>query len=146
MTFKIQKSVAATLYSPYRMCPGAADAYSRLEGLTIGRGLSTSVRRRPSGTAVRLYAHITEMLRAMGTVAFQSMWPIIRRQAREAAEEKRQAEESSWRFRGREKPKKRPGLLGFSCHAHAPWSEVVERNWPDFFDPDAEDGCRRLSW
>ena len=57
----------------------------------------------------------------------------------EAEEKKRQAEESAGAT-SREKPKKRPGLLG-SCHAHAPWSEVVERNWPDFFDPDAEDAA-----
>ena len=76
----------------------------------------------------------------MGTVAYQSMWPIIRRKELEA-EEKRQAENPSGA--GEEdtsKQKKRPGLLG-SCHAHAPWSEVVERNWPDFFDAEAEAGA-----
>jgi len=131
--FKIQKSVAATLYSPYRMCPGAADAYTRLEGLTIGPGFN----KRAAEAVETAFGctHITEMLRAMGTVAFQSMWPIIHRKEK-AAEEKRQTENPSGASKV-EKPKKRPGLLG-SCHAHAPWSEVVERNWPDFFDPEAE--------
>ena len=46
----------------------------------------------------------------MGTVAYQSMWPIIRRRE-EAEEKKRQAEESAGAT-SREKPKKRPGLLG----------------------------------
>ena len=132
-TFKIHKSVAATLYSPYRMCPGAADAYTRLEGLTIGPGFNKRAAE-AVGTAFGC-THITEMLRAMGTVAFQSMWPIIHRKEK-AAEEKRQTENPSGASEV-EKPKKRPGLLG-SCHAHAPWSEVVERNWPDFFDPEAE--------
>ena len=131
--FKIQKSVAATLYSPYRMCPGAADAYTRLEGLTIGPGFNKRAAE-AVGTAFGC-THITEMLRAMGTVAFQSMWPIIHRKEK-AAEEKRQTENPSGASEV-EKPKKRPGLLG-SCHAHAPWSEVVERNWPYFFDPEAD--------
>ena len=131
--FKIQKSAAATLYSPYRMCPGAADAYTRLEGLTIGPGFNKRAAE-AVGTAFGC-THITEMLRAMGTVAFQSMWPIIHRKEK-AAEEKRQTENPSGASEV-EKPKKRPGLLG-SCHAHAPWSEVVERNWPDFFDSEAE--------
>ena len=131
--FKIQKSVAATLYSPYRMCPGSADAYTRLEGLTIGPGFNKRAAE-AVGTAFGC-THITEMLRAMGTVAFQSMWPIIHRKEK-AAEEKRQTENPSGASEV-EKPKKRPELLG-SCHAHAPWSEVVERNWPDFFDPEAE--------
>ena len=121
------------LYSPYRMCPGAADAYTRLEGLTIGPGFNKRAAE-AVGTAFGC-THITEMLRAMGTVAFQSMWPIIHRKEK-AAEEKRQTENPSGASEV-EKPKKRPGLLG-SCHAHAPWSEVVERNWPDFFDPEAE--------
>ena len=131
--FKIHRSVAATLYSPYRMCPGATEAYSRLEGLTIGPGFNKRAAN-AIGTAFGC-THITEMLRAMGTVAYQSMWPIIRRKEEEA-EKKRQAEETADASKS-EKPKKRPELLG-SCHAHAPWSEVVERNWPDFFDPEAE--------
>ena len=131
--FKIHRSVAATLYSPYRICPGATEAYSRLEGLTIGPGFNKRAAN-AIGTAFGC-THITEMLRAMGTVAYQSMWPIIRRKEEEA-EKKRQAEETADASKS-EKPKKRPGLLG-SCHAHAPWSEVVERNWPDFFDPEAE--------
>lgn len=135
-TFKIHKSVAATLYSPYRMCPGATDAYARLEGLTIGAGFNKRAAE-AIGTPFGC-THITEMLRAMGTVAYQSMWPIIRRREEEE-EKKRQADESAGASQS-EKPKKRPGLLG-SCHAHAPWSEVVERNWPDFFDPDAEEAA-----
>ncbi len=137
--FKIHKSVAATLFSPYRMCPGATDAYSRLEGLTIGPGFNKRAAE-AVGTAFGC-THITEMLRAMGTVAYQSMWPIIRRKELEA-EEKRQAENPSGAGEEEDtsKQKKRPGLLG-SCHAHAPWSEVVERNWPDFFDPEAEAGA-----
>ena len=99
------------------MCPGATDAYSRLEGLTIGAGFNKRAAE-AIGTPFGC-THITEMLRAMGTVAYQSMWPIIRRRE-EAEEKKRQAEESAGAT-SREKPKKRPGLLG-SCHAHAPWS------------------------
>ena len=131
-TFKIRKSVAATLYSPYTMCPGAAVAYERLEGLTIGPGFNKKAAE-AIGT-VHGCTHITEMLRAMGTVAFQSMWPIMRRKQLEQEE----ADKAAGRTDSKDgKPKQRPGLLG-SCHAHAPWSEVVERQWPDFFDPEAE--------
>ena len=77
------------------------------------------------------------MLRAMGTVAFQSMWPILARREKEQAKTK-SAEKSEERD---ELPRKRPGLLS-SCHAHAPWSPVVERQWPDFFDPAAEPAAR----
>jgi hypothetical protein len=130
--FKIHRAVAATLYSPFAICPGATDAYARLEGLTIGPGFNKRAAE-AVGTALGC-THITEMLRAMGTVAFQSMWPIIRRKELEA-EEREKAENGG--APAAEKPKKRPGLLG-SCHAHAPWSEVVKRNWPDFYDPEAE--------
>ena len=142
-SFKIHKSVAATLYSPYTMCPGATPAYERLEGLTIGPGFNKKAAE-AVGT-VHGCTHITEMLRAMGTVAYQSMWPIMRRKQKELEEQEEaeraagtsEAADTEAKAEDKPKPKQRPGLLG-SCHAHSPWSEVVERQWPDFFDPDAE--------
>ena len=139
-TFTIHKAVAATLYSPYTLCPGATEAYTRLEGLTIGPGFNKRAAE-AIGTVFGC-THLTEMLRAMGTVAFQSMWPILARREKEEQAKAGKAEADATQPDGpAERPKKRPGLLS-SCYAHAPWSPVVERQWPDFFDPAAEAEAR----
>ena len=139
-TFTIRKAVAATLYSPYTICPGATDAYTRLEGLTIGPGFNKRAAE-AIGTVFGC-THLTEMLRAMGTVAFQSMWPILARREKEQAQAEAKAKSAETSSEERDElPRKRRGLLS-SCHAHAPWSPVVERQWPDFFDPAAEPAAR----
>ena len=131
--FTIRKAVAATLYSPYTICPGATDAYSRLEGLTIGPGFNKRAAE-AIGTVFGC-THLTEMLRVMGTVAFQ-----------------RCGRSSHGARKSRPRPSRRKSEERMSCHGstrpagqlprYAPWSPVVERQWPDFFDSAVEPAAR----
>ena len=66
-TFTIRKAVAATLYSPTPSAP-ARRRVLPAEGLTIGPGFNKRAAE-AIGTVFGC-THLTEMLRAMGTVAF----------------------------------------------------------------------------
>ena len=70
--FVIHEAEAITIHSPYGVCSGANAAYAQLVGIQIGAGFVTTVRRlfqRASGCT-----HITELLPAMATTAFQAFF------------------------------------------------------------------------
>lgn len=74
---------AATDFAPYHVCPGAAPNFARLAGLRIGPGFSRGVRERVGG--VEGCTHLRELLGQMATVAFQTLYPVRARRARERA-------------------------------------------------------------
>ncbi len=104
---------AVTDHGPYRVCPGAAPSFSRLAGLKIGRGFLRAAAERVGGVAG--CTHLRELLQQLGTVAFQTLYPVRAR--------KKEADQS---------PGSAPRLLN-SCYAYAETSPVVRRRWPDFY-------------
>ena len=114
---------AASDFTPYAVCPAAAPAFGALAGLKIGPGFNKAVNERVGGT--RGCTHLREVLAQMATVAFQTLYPIRARMAREARANRDVAGEPPTA------PGKRPALLG-TCHAYAPDSPVVKARWPEW--------------
>ena len=114
---------AASDFTPYAVCPGAAPAFAALAGLKIGPGFNKAVNERVGGT--RGCTHLREVLAQMATVAFQTLYPIRARIAREARANLDVAGEPPTA------PGKTPALLG-TCHAYAPTSPVVRQRWPEW--------------
>jgi len=121
---------AATLNGPHRMCPDITPNFSRLAGLRIGAGFLKAARERVGG--VHGCTHLVELLQQLGTTAFQTLYAVRARRARE-----REAA-------GAVKPSRPPALLN-TCHTYASDSPIVARRWPDFYTgagrPDQASGA-----
>lgn len=111
---------AASDFTPYGICPGAAPNFARLAGLRIGPGFNRAVQERVGGVAG--CTHLRELLGQMATVAFQTLYPI---RARREREETAQILAEG----GTPATRRRPAMLG-SCLAYAPDSPVSLARWP----------------
>ncbi|TCH96607.1 DUF2889 domain-containing protein [Roseococcus sp. SYP-B2431] len=120
MEMRITACEAVSDHTPFAVCPGATPNFAKLAGLTIGAGFNRAVNERVGG--VLGCTHLREVIAQMATVAFQTVWPMRKRQQ----DEQRQAEAAG-------APRKRPHLLG-TCHAYAPDSPVVRKKWPEWSD------------
>ncbi|MEX0758932.1 MAG: DUF2889 domain-containing protein, partial [Tistlia sp.] len=60
--------------TPYAICPAVAPNFQRIVGLRIGAGWRAKVREQVGGVAG--CTHLVEMLGALGTVAFQAVFPL----------------------------------------------------------------------
>ncbi len=96
--------------TPFRMCADIAPAFQALKGLRIRPGWNKMVRSRLGG--VRGCTHLVELLGPIATVAFQTMYPKLRRE--------------------RDKRPERPPPQLDTCHAWASDSEVVARYYPQW--------------
>ena len=115
---------ACTDHGPYAACPGGAESYSRLAGLTIKPGFLRAANERIGGAVG--CTHIREMLQQMATTAFQAMWPVRSRRAAEAKRGRRVSEKPA-RYSDASMS------LVDSCHAYASDGEVVKARWPHLF-------------
>lgn len=116
--FLVKNIEAVSDHTPFAICPAITPNFRKIVGLRIGPGWRQKVRERLGG--VEGCTHLVEMLGALGTVAFQAIYPL---------REQREAEAAS---AGR-----RPRLLD-TCHAFASDSPVVKKAWPAFYTgPDA---------
>jgi hypothetical protein len=108
---------AASDHTPYDICPLVAPNFAALAGLKIGPGFNKRVQERVGG--VLGCTHLREMLAQLATVAFQTLYPVRRKQelARQAAE-----------LAG-EPPGPVPPLRN-SCYAYAEDSTVTLQRWP----------------
>ena len=118
---------AASDFTPYAVCPGAAPAFATLAGLKIGPGFNKAVNERVGGTLG--CTHLREVLAQMATVAFQTLYPIRARIAREARANRPKGNDVAGE--PPTAPGKKPALLG-TCHANAPTSPVVRQRWPEW--------------
>jgi hypothetical protein len=109
---------AATLHGPHRMCPDITPNFTRLAGLRIGAGFLKAARERVGG--VHGCTHLVELLGQLGTTAFQTLYAIRAKRAKEAA------------ARGAAAPSRPPALLN-TCHAYASDSPIVAARWPEYF-------------
>ena len=111
--FVVREVEAATEAGPYAACPHAAPNLKGIKGAKAGPGWHRAVRERVGG--LEGCTHLTEMLGAMATVAFQTIYPARRRDAKKTAP-----------------PTRTPRLID-SCHALRSDGEVVKKTWPDFY-------------
>lgn len=100
--------------TPFSMCGDITPNFQAIVGLRVAPGWHRRVKERVGG--VHGCTHIVELIGAMATAAFQTIYPKLRsRKPRD------------------ERDTKRPLLLD-TCHAWASSSPVVERYYPDWYD------------
>jgi hypothetical protein len=122
--FVIRDVECVTAAGPYEICPAITPAFAALKGERIGRGWSRVLREKFGGR--HGCVHHVEMLRAMATVAFQTLYGWQGRREREAGG-------TSEGPPDREATGRRPGFID-SCHALASDGEVVRRQYPQFYE------------
>ncbi|PWC34442.1 DUF2889 domain-containing protein, partial [Azospirillum sp. TSO35-2] len=125
---------AVTQDSPYRACGTITPRFQELVGLRVGPGWTRAVKDRLGGP--KGCTHLVELLGPLATTAFQTVYPIL---AREAAERAKAA--------GTAVPAdgKRPALLNM-CHIFDSGGAVVRKHWPAHYTGDRDgdhDGERR---
>lgn len=114
---RVHEAEAVTEWAPYKHCHSAVEKFPQLIGESIKPGWNNRVRKLLGGT--QGCTHITEMLGQLATVAFQSLYPVWRKNSQKTV-----AEPAT-------KPVP-PPLLN-TCHTFAGDSPVVAEKWPDFY-------------
>jgi hypothetical protein len=102
---------AITEAGPFDICGGGAESFARLAGLVIRPGFLKAANERLGG--VQGCTHIRELLQQIGTVAFQTTYPV------RANREERN-------------PGAPPRLLN-TCHAYDSNRSVVQKRFPAFY-------------
>ncbi|WP_026988514.1 DUF2889 domain-containing protein [Fodinicurvata fenggangensis] len=107
--FVVRDIAADTTASPFAICPGVTPNYRNLIGARVGPGWRKALRQAVGGAGG--CTHITEMLGAMGTVAYQT-------------------------YVSKSDPSNRDGKprrsnLVNSCHAFSADGPLVKEFWPD---------------
>lgn len=121
--FTVRAVAAVTDASPFPLCPDITPNFQRLVGLKIASGWTAAVKERLGG--VEGCTHLVELLGPVATTAFQTIAPVLNKEA----EQRRKEAEA----RGEpQKPRRRPPLLD-TCHAFASDGPVVKRAWPEFY-------------
>jgi hypothetical protein len=110
----IQHAEAVTNASPFTTCPAIAPNYQKLIGKRMGAGWRRAVKDAMGGTEG--CTHISELLGAMATVAFQTIYPILAKEGKL-----------------KQPAGQRPGLIN-SCHAFRSDGPVVARAWPEHYE------------
>jgi hypothetical protein len=124
--FVIREVECVTAAGPYEICPAITPAFAALKGERIGRGWSRVLREKFGGR--HGCVHHVEMLRAMATVAFQTLYGWQGRRKREAGLDQGEGPPS-----GEPTPGRKPGFID-SCHALASDSEIVRTQYPQFYE------------
>lgn len=124
--FAIQDIAVVTAASPYEICPAVTPAFQALKGAKVGPGWSRILRQHFGG--VHGCTHHVEMLRAMGTVAFQTIYGHREKQKRDRGLSRGDGPPTDHG----EGARRRPGFLD-TCHALASDGDIVRRNWPEFY-------------
>ena len=109
----VHKAEASTDASPYSICGDIVSSLEALEGLAIMPGWRRGVIKCLGG--IKGCTHITDLL--CGPVA------VTARQTIFAAKERRKSA----------KPGKKPPQIN-TCYAYAQNSDIVRRQWPDFYE------------
>lgn len=112
----IQAIEAVTDFSPHKVCPAVTPNFQRMVGVKIGPGWRKAIRDRLGGSAG--CTHLAEMLVAMATPAYQTIFPILSRERRKEGKGG-----DAW-----------PGLVN-SCHAYKEDGDLVKRYWPHLHKP-----------
>jgi len=105
-------------YTPFRICPHAAQHMQRLKGLKIGAGWMRQVRELIQ--AHHSCTHLIELLGPLSTTAYQTMHQALEEAAMSATSSNPTSKRSQ------------PAILN-QCHSLASDSEVVKAVWPEFY-------------
>jgi hypothetical protein len=124
--FIIRDVECVTAAGPYQICPAITPAFAALKGERVGRGWSRILREKFGGR--NGCVHHVEMLRAMATVAFQTLYGWQERRRRETGRSSSEGPPSPEAAPGR-----KPGFID-SCHALASDGEVVRTHFPQFYE------------
>jgi len=122
--FTVQDIAVVTAASPFAICADITPAFDALKGATVAKGWSRTLRNAFSGA--HGCTHHVEMLRAMGTVAFQTIYGYREKAKRDAGVTKSDGPPAD------ATPGKKPGFID-TCHALASDGEVVRTHWPQFY-------------
>lgn len=127
-TMEIMDVEARTLASPYHMCADITPNYKALIGLRIVGGFTKkaqAITGRSAGCT-----HHNDILKVVGTTAFQGLWTIITRRMRErAAGEETKLDGAANKFTG----KSASAALLNTCHVYDVSSPIVKRQWPESY-------------
>ena len=124
LDFIVQDIEACIDESPYKICPSITPNFKKIIGLKVGPGWRAAIRRAVGGTEG--CTHLVEMLGAMATVTFQTLYPaMIKRQSEKDKLDNQENKDLSTE-------KKRPGIID-TCHAYASDGHIVHSEWPDFY-------------
>lgn len=127
-TLRIVEVEARTFASPYHMCADITPNYKRLIGVQLTSGFSKKVLEITGKTAG--CTHHNDILRVVGTTAFQGLWTVIsRRQQARAQKQGGTAQEPELAGRAVS-----TALLN-SCHVYGSSSPIVARQWPELYQP-----------
>ena len=113
--FVVRDIEAVTEAGPYGVCPAITESFKKLVGAKIGRGWRKTLLGLFGGTAG--CTHHLEMLVAMATVAFQTLYPLRESKGKNVGADSK------------------PVLID-SCHAFASGGALVKRYWPDHYTGD----------
>lgn len=122
--FLIHDVEAVTSASPYEICGAITPAFAALKGHHVSKGWTRLLQEKFGGH--HGCVHHVEMLRAMATVAFQTLYGWQERKKREAGLSKADGPPAAAH------PGKKPGFID-SCHALASDGEIVKSHWPEFY-------------
>ncbi len=117
--FVVTDIEVSTDSSPFAICGDVAPNFAVVKGLKVGPGWNKKLKELLGGS--QGCTHHVEMLGAMATVAYQTIWG-------QKARQRRVKPESDADSHGG----RRPPLLD-TCYAFASDSEVVQKNWPTFY-------------
>ena len=124
-TLTVKAVEATTDYSPFpATCPHIAPDYQKIVGLKIGPGWNKAIKERMGG--VNGCTHLSELLGPVATTAFQTIYPILTKEARER---KQTAGDHSG-------PQTFP-LLN-TCHGFRSDGDVVKKIAPAFYTGKTE--------
>ncbi len=125
----VQAVEAVTDDSPYQACGSITPRFQALIGLRVGPGWTHAVKQRLGGP--RGCTHLVELLGPVATTAFQTVFPVVSREAAlKARTEGRNITELG----------EQPTLLNM-CHIYSSDGDAVRRHWPKFYTGGGADAA-----
>ena len=121
--FTVKDIEATTAAAPFAVCADITPAFAALKGRTVAKGWSAALKSLFGG--VHGCTHHVEMLRAMGTVAFQTIYAWKEKEKRVAGQSKVEGPPAE------SVPGRKPAFLD-TCHALSSAGETVRQHWPRF--------------
>ena len=129
--FVIHEIAVVTAASPYAICPAITPAFQTLKGAKVGRGWTRVLRQNFSGS--HGCTHHVEMLRAMGTVAFQTIYGQREKEKRERGESVSDGPPADdGGAVSASGARQRPGFID-TCYALDASGDIVKQYWPEFY-------------
>lgn len=132
---RIVSCEAASDYTPYAICPGAAPNFARLEGLQIKPGFLKEAFKRVGGVVG--CTHLRELLQQVATTAYQTIDSARAAREAEATGELHQRGSDKFDARVATKMGGAPAILN-TCIAYGSDSPVVRRRWPQLYTGPVE--------